>query len=161
MDIVAENDGYIKKEIVDYLVEKGAKPTVYSLRRAVKWGNAELVGMFVKMGVNVNRVIDGETALDVCLRIAKGKSSVYGTLGIVKMMNEGIPFAKREIEVCRNVDEILSILIEAGAKTAEEVKTSKIPVVRRVATLKKKIKVKLARKKHSTKKPSKAEEKTL
>ena len=95
------------------------------------------------------------------MRIAKGKSSVYGTLGIVKMMNEGMPFAKRELEVCRNVDEILSILIEAGAKTAEEVKTSKIPVVRRVATLKKKIKVKLARKKHSTKEPSKAEEKTL
>lgn len=146
LEIVAENDGYVSKEIVDYLVAQGAQPTPYALRRAVKWGNVELAKLFIELGADANRVVEGETALDICLRIATKKKSMIDTLVAAQMMMPGAQMPRKEVEVCKNVDKMLTLLIENGAKTAEEIKTAKIPVVRKVATLKKNVKAKLARK---------------
>ena len=157
MGIVAENDGYIPQEIVDYLVASGAKPTAQDLKKAVKLGNVELARLFISLGADVNRVIDDETCLDTCLRIAKTKSKGPGFIKTVAMTAGLLAVKVRELEKCPDVNAMLDLLIESGAKTAEEVKTSKIPVVRTVATLKKNVKVKLARK-QATKKEVKTED---
>ncbi len=114
-------------DIVEYLVDKGAKPKPEDAIKAANGSESKLVKILAKAGVDLNVVVDGKTALDICLDKCKDQKKK------IKYVNDFVV-------------ETMDALIANGAKTAEELKHEGKFIRGRIARLKKNIVVSMSHK---------------
>ena len=114
-------------DIVEYLVANGAKPKPEDAIKAANGSEAKLVKILTKAEVDLNVVVNGKTALDICLEECKKQKKK------IKYVNDFV------------VD-TMDALIAGGAKTAEELKHEGKFIRGRIARLKKNIVVSMSHK---------------
>lgn len=114
-------------DIVEYLISQGAKPKPEDAIKAAKGSESRLVKILANAGVDFNVVVDGKTALDICLDKCKDQKKS------IKYVNDFVV-------------ETMDALIAGGAKTAEELKHEGKFIRGRIARLKKNIVVSMSHK---------------
>ena len=114
-------------DIVEYLVANGAKPKPEDAIKAANGSEAKLVKILTKAGVDLNVVVNGKTALDICLDECKNQKKK------IKYVNDFVV-------------ETMDALIAGGAKTAAELKHEGKFIRGRIARLKKNIVVSMSHK---------------
>ena len=114
-------------DIVEYLVANGAKPKPEDAIKAANGLEAKLVKILTKAEVDLNVVVNGKTALDICLDECKQQKKK------IKYVNDFVV-------------ETMDALIAGGAKTAEELKHEGKFIRGRIARLKKNIVVSMSHK---------------